>query len=132
VVGHDLRHVGPPPATTRDPSDTELTFDGAPVVLVDTAGIRRKSSSRDRLERYSLLRGIHAMERSDVVLLVIEAPTGVLAQDQHVAGYGLEPGQGPVIEVNQVDLVAPVMRKHGYCGMNLRRQSQFVPSYPAS
>src|SRR5207248_1762883 len=90
LLGDERALVSPTPGTTRDPIDTELMFDGVPVVLVDTAGIRRKSSSRDRLERYSLLRGIHAMERSDVVLLVIEAPTGVLAQDQHVAGYALE------------------------------------------
>src|SRR5438876_228609 len=80
LLGDERALVSPTPGTTRDPIDTELVFDGVPVVLIDTAGIRRKSSSRDRLERYSLLRGIHAMERSDVVLLVIEAPTGVLRE----------------------------------------------------
>src|SRR5256885_16676150 len=94
LLGDERALVSPTPGTTRYPIDPELVFDGVPVVLIDTAGIRRKSSSRDRLERYSLLRGIHAMERSDVVLLVIEAPTGVLAQDQHVAGYALEAGEG--------------------------------------
>src|SRR2546421_4793180 len=93
LLGDERALVSPTPGTTRDPIDTDLIFDGVPVVLIDTAGIRRKSSSRDRLERYSLLRGIHAMERSDVVLLVVEAPTGVLAQDQHVAGYALEAGE---------------------------------------
>jgi len=111
LLGDERALVSPTPGTTRDPIDTELVFDGVPVVLIDTAGIRRKSSSRDRLERYSLLRGIHAMERSDVVLLVIEAPTGVLAQDQHVAGYALEAGKGLVIVVNKIDLVEPAMRQ---------------------
>src|SRR5205823_12362591 len=73
LLGDERALVSPTPGTTRDPIDTELIFDGVPVVLVDTAGIRRKSSSRDRLERYSLLRGIHAMERADAVLLVIDA-----------------------------------------------------------
>src|SRR5260370_42431265 len=85
LLGDERALVSPTPGTTRDPIDTELAFDGVPVVLIDTAGIRRKSSSRDRLERYSLLRRIHAMERSDVVLLVIDASAGVLAQDQPVA-----------------------------------------------
>src|SRR2546430_8267487 len=111
LLGDERALVSPTPGTTRDPIDTELMFDGVPVVLVDTAGIRRKSSSRDRLERYSLLRGIHAMERSDVVLLVIDASAGALAQDQHVAGYALEAGEGVGIVVNKIDLVAPATRK---------------------
>src|SRR5437867_8610457 len=65
LLGDERALVSPMPGTTRDPVDTEMTYDGVPVVLIDTAGIRRKSSSRDRLERYSLLPGIHAMERAD-------------------------------------------------------------------
>ncbi len=115
---------------SRDPTDTELVFDGIPVVLIDTAGIRRKSSSRDRLERYSLLRGIQAMERADVVLLVIEAPSGVLAQDQHVAGYALEAGKGLVIVVNKIDLVEPAMRKPAYWRKALAFDFKFAPYAP--
>src|SRR5256885_12052428 len=101
LLGDERALVSPTPETTRDPIDTELVFDGVPVVLIDTAGIRRKSSSRDRLERYSLLRGIHAMERADAVLLVIDASAGVVAQDQHAAGYALEAGEGPVTRLTQ-------------------------------
>src|SRR5579864_2003965 len=111
LLGDERALVSPTPGTTRDPVDTELVYDGVPVVLIDTAGIRRKSSSRDRLERYSLLRGINAMERADAVLLVIDASAGVLAQDQHVAGYALDAGKGLVIVVNKIDLVEPAMRK---------------------
>src|SRR5436190_10656965 len=110
LLGDERALVSPTPGTTRDPVDTEMTFDGVPVVLIDTAGIRRKSSSRDRLERYSLLRGIHAMERADAVLLVIDAAAGVLAQDQHVAGYALEAGKGLVIVGNKIHPVEPAMR----------------------
>src|ERR1700724_1096914 len=77
-LGDERALVSPLPGTTRDPVDTELMYDGIPVVLVDTAGIRRKSSARDRLEQYSLMRGIHAMERADAVLLVIDASAGVV------------------------------------------------------
>jgi GTP-binding protein len=107
-----------------------MTFDGVPVVLIDTAGIRRKSSSRDRLERYSLLRGIHAMERADAVLLVIEASAGVLAQDQHVAGYALDAGKGLVIVVNKIDLVEPALRKAAYWRKALAGDFKFAPFAP--
>jgi len=130
LLGDERALVSATPGTTRDPVDTELLFDGVPVVLVDTAGIRRKSSSRDRLERYSLLRGISAMERADVVLLVIEAPSGVLAQDQHVAGYALDAGKGLVIVVNKIDLVEPAMRKAAYWQKAMLRQFKFAPFAP--
>jgi GTP-binding protein len=132
LLGDERALVSPTPGTTRDPTDTELVFDGIPVVLIDTAGIRRKSSSRDRLERYSLLRGIQAMERADVVLLLIEAPSGVLAQDQHVAGYALEAGKGLVIVVNKIDLVEPAMRKPAYWRKALVHDFKFAPFAPVA
>ena len=130
LLGDERALVSATPGTTRDPVDTELLFDGVPVVLVDTAGIRRKSSSRDRLERYSLLRGISAMERADVVLLVIEAPSGVLAQDQHVAGYALDAGKGLVIVVNKIDLVEPAKRKPAYWQKALTGEFKFASFSP--
>jgi len=130
LLGDERALVSPTPGTTRDPIDTELVFDGVPVVLIDTAGIRRKSSSRDRLERYSLLRGIHAMERADAVLLVIDASSGVLAQDQHVAGYALEAGKGLVLVVNKIDLVDPADRKPAHWRAALARQFKFAPYAP--
>jgi GTP-binding protein len=130
LLGDERALVSDTPGTTRDPVDTELQFEGVPVVLVDTAGIRRKSSSRDRLERYSLLRGIAAMERADAVLLVIDASAGVLAQDQHVAGYALEAGKGLVIVVNKIDLVEPAMRRPEYWRKALAYQFKFAPYAP--
>jgi GTPase len=130
LLGDERALVSPTPGTTRDPIDTELEFDGVPVVLVDTAGIRRKSSSRDRLERYSLLRGIHAMERADAVLLVIDASAGVLAQDQHVAGYALEAGKGLVIVVNKIDLVPPLERKAAHWRKALAGDFKFATFAP--
>ncbi len=130
LLGDERALVSPTPGTTRDPTDTELIFDGVPVVLIDTAGIRRKSSSRDRLERYSLLRGIHAMERSDAVLLVIDASAGVLAQDQHVAGYALEAGRGLVIVVNKIDLVDAAERKPAHWRKMLAGKFKFASFAP--
>jgi GTP-binding protein len=130
LLGDERALVSSTPGTTRDPVDTELQFEGVPVVLVDTAGIRRKSSSRDRLERYSLLRGIAAMERADVVLLVIDASAGVLAQDQHVAGYALEAGKGLVIVVNKTDLVEPALRRPEHWRKALASHFKFAPFAP--
>jgi len=130
LLGDERALVSPTPGTTRDPVDTELEFEGTPVVLIDTAGIRRKSSHRDRLERYSLLRGIHAMERADAVLLVIDASEGVLAQDQHVAGYALEAGRGLLIVVNKIDLVVPEERKPAHWRSVLTRDFKFAPFAP--
>jgi GTP-binding protein len=131
LLGDERALVSELPGTTRDPIDTSLAFDGLPVVLVDTAGIRRKSSARDRLERFSLLRGIRAMERADAVLLVMDASSGVLAQDQHVAGYALEAGKGLILVVNKVDLVEPGQRKTAAWEKQLRSDFKFVPHAPA-
>ncbi|HVS50608.1 MAG TPA: ribosome biogenesis GTPase Der, partial [Candidatus Dormibacteraeota bacterium] len=130
LLGDERALVSPVPGTTRDPIDTELIYDGIPVVLIDTAGIRRKSSSRDQIERYSLMRGIHAMERADAVLLVLDASAGVLAQDQHVAGYALEAGKGLVIVVNKIDLVPPIERKPAHWRALLARDFKFAPFAP--
>ena len=130
LLGDERALVSELPGTTRDPIDTSLLFDGLPVVLVDTAGIRRKSSARDRLERFSLLRGIKAMERADAVLLVMDASTGVLAQDQHVAGYALEAGKGLLLVVNKVDLVEPAQRRTAAWEKSLRSEFKFVPHAP--
>jgi GTP-binding protein len=130
LLGDERALVSPTPGTTRDPVDTELTFEGVPVVLIDTAGIRKKSSSRDRLERYSLLRGINAMERADAVLLVVDAAAGVVAQDQHVAGYALEAGKGLVIVVNKIDLVEPARRRAAYWQKALAPEFKFATYAP--
>src|SRR5947199_366525 len=130
LLGDERALVSPTPGTTRDPVDTEMTYDGVPVVLIDTAGIRRKSSSRDRLERYSLLRGIHAMERADAVLLVVDASAGVLAQDQHVAGYALEAGKGLVIVVNKIDLVDAAARTPAHWRKALASDFKFAAFAP--
>jgi GTPase len=130
LLGDDRALVSEVPGTTRDPVDTELQFDGLPVVLVDTAGIRRHSSARDRLERVSLLRGIKAMERSDVVLLVLDAATGVLTQDQHVASYALEAGKGLVLVVNKVDLLERPQRRSSVWARELRSDFRFVSHAP--
>src|SRR5919197_3946713 len=127
LLGDERAVVSETPGTTRDPVDTELVFDGLPVVLVDTAGIRRRAAARDRLEHFSLLRGIKAMERADAVLLVLDATTGVLSQDQHVASYALEAGKGLVLVVNKADLLERGERRGPPLGKRLGPPVPFPP-----
>jgi GTP-binding protein len=130
LLGDERAVVSDTPGTTRDPTDTTLLFDGLPVVLVDTAGIRRRSAARDRLEHFSLLRGIHAMERSDAVLLVLDAAEGILAQDQHVADYALEAGKGLVLVLNKVDLLEDGRASVEGLRRQIRAEFRFVPHAP--
>lgn len=130
LLGDDRALVSDVPGTTRDPVDTVMTFDGLPVVLIDTAGIRRRSAARDRLERFSLLRGIKAMERADAVVLVMEATTGIMAQDQHVASYALEAGKGLVLVLNKTDLVEGERKAVAAWRQEVAGQFKFVPHAP--
>ncbi len=107
LLGEDRAIVSDIPGTTRDAFDTSLAFGQGEVILVDTAGIRRrgKVASGPAAERYSTLRALKAIDRADVTVLVIDAVEGLTAQDAHVAGYTVEAGKGLVIAVNKWDLV---------------------------
>jgi GTP-binding protein len=97
--------VSPIAGTTRDAIDSELTFDGQRLVLIDTAGIRRRGKVEKGVEKYSVLRALAAIERSDVTVLVLDASQGVTAQDTHVASFILEAAKSVVVVVNKWDLV---------------------------
>jgi len=105
LLGEERAIVSPIPGTTRDAIDTALTYDGRDVILVDTAGIRRRGRVEPGVEKYSVIRAINAIERSDVVLLVLDATTGVTAQDAHVAGFVLEAWKSVAVIVNKWDAV---------------------------
>jgi GTP-binding protein len=108
LLGEERTIVSEIPGTTRDAIDTRLAWGRSEVVLIDTAGIRRRGrvASGPSAERYSTLRALHALSRADVAVLVIDAVEGLTAQDSHVAGYVIEEGKGLVIAVNKWDLVA--------------------------
>lgn len=105
LAGEDRTMVSEVPGTTRDVVDTLIDYKGTPVLLVDTAGIRRRGRVEQGVEKYSVLRAIHAVERSDVAALLLDASVGVTAQDSHVAGYVLEAAKGLVVVANKWDLV---------------------------
>jgi GTP-binding protein len=93
------------PGTTRDAIDTALTYQGVELVLIDTAGIRRRGKIAAGVEKYSVLRALKAIGRADVVLLLLDATDLVIAQDAHIAGYILEEFKSVVVLVNKWDLV---------------------------
>lgn len=97
--------VSPIPGTTRDALDTPLKWEGHDVVLIDTAGIRRRGRIESGVEKYSVLRAFNAIERADVALLVLDATTGITAQDSHVAGFILDAYKSVAIIVNKWDAV---------------------------
>ena len=107
LLGEERTIVSEVPGTTRDTIDTSLRWGRSEIVLLDTAGIRRrgKVASGPAAERYSTLRSLKAISRADVAVLVIDAVEGLTAQDAHVAGYVVEEGKGLVIAVNKWDLV---------------------------
>jgi GTP-binding protein len=93
------------PGTTRDPVDTAVVVDEEPMILVDTAGIRRRGSVQQGIERYSVLRSMKAIDRADVAVVMTDATEGYTAQDAHVVGHVLEAGKGIVLVINKWDAV---------------------------
>jgi GTP-binding protein len=105
LVGEERSIVSPIPGTTRDAVDTHIEFEGLPVTLIDTAGIRKRGKIEQGVERYSVLRAFKAIERSDVVLLIVDAAEGLTAQDTHIAGYILDAMKSCVVLVNKWDTI---------------------------
>jgi len=105
LVGEERAIVSPIAGTTRDAIDTRIDYEGIPVVLIDTAGIRRRGRIEPGVEKYSVVRSMRSIERADVALLMIDAVEGISAQDAHIAGYILEAWKSTVVVVNKWDLV---------------------------
>jgi GTP-binding protein len=93
------------PGTTRDAIDTEITFKGEKMTLVDTAGLRRRGKIGKELEYWSSLRGLRALERCDVAVLVVDAVEDVVSQDEHIAGFIMEEKKGLIIAINKIDQI---------------------------
>lgn len=105
LLGEERAIVSPIAGTTRDAIDTYLEWEGTPVTLIDTAGIRRRGKIERGVERYSVLRALRAIQRADVALLVIDGVEGVTAQDTHVASIVLDEWASVVVLVNKWDAV---------------------------
>ncbi len=113
--------------TTRDAIDTEIMHEGREYVFIDTAGLRRKSRIKEELERYSIIRAVTAVERSDVVLIVIDAVEGVTEQDAKIAGIAHERGKGIVVVVNKLDAIEKDDKTMKKYENEIRRVLSFMP-----
>ena len=105
ILGEKRLIVSDIAGTTRDAVDTVVKWNGSEYVFIDTAGLRRKSKIKEELERYSIIRTVTAVERADVVILVIDAKEGVTEQDAKIAGIAHERGKGIIIAVNKWDAI---------------------------
>jgi GTPase len=133
LLGYTRTIVSDIPGTTRDAIDTTIPWGRSEVVLIDTAGIRKrgKVASGPAAERYSTLRALKAISRADVAVLVLDAADGLTAQDAHVAGYVVEEGRGLVIAVNKWDIVEDkTHRSFDEFVADLRRELPFIEYAP--
>ena len=105
LLGENRVIVSDVAGTTRDAIDTEIVYNGTEYVFIDTAGLRRKSKIKENIERYSIIRTVAAIERSDVVILMIDATEGVSEQDAKIAGIAHDRGRGLIIAVNKWDAI---------------------------
>ncbi|MCD8501114.1 MAG: ribosome biogenesis GTPase Der [Bacillaceae bacterium] len=106
MLGEERVIVSNIAGTTRDAIDTPFTKDGQDYVLIDTAGMRKRGKVYESTEKYSVLRALKAIERSDVVLVVLNAEEGIIEQDKKIAGYAHEAGRAVIIVVNKWDAIA--------------------------
>ena len=114
IVGAERVVVSDVPGTTRDAIDTPFDFEGQAMLLVDTAGIRRKGRIERGVERHSVQRAEQAVDRADVVILVIDQGEPLAAQDTHIAGYALDHGKGIILAVNKWDLAEDRAARHEF------------------
>lgn len=114
--------------TTRDAIDTILKYNGEEFIIIDTAGMRKKGKVYENIEKYSLMRSMKAIDRSDLCLLVINAEEGIIEHDKHIAGYVLEKGKGLIIVVNKWDkLENPNIKEYT---QKIRNEFQFLSYAP--
>ncbi len=128
LLGEERAIVDDVPGTTRDAIDTLLDFNGQSVLLIDTAGIRRRGRVGVGVERYSVIRALRAVDRADIALLVLDATELLMAQDMHIAGYIQQAFQGIVLIVNKWDLVEAESKTE--CSQYIRSQLKFIPYAP--
>lgn len=130
LVGEERALVSPIPGTTRDAVDTRLMYDGVPLTLIDTAGIRKRGKIEPGVEKYSVLRAHQAIQRADVVLLVVDAEQGITAQDQHIAGFVIDAWKSVIVVVNKWDAIPKDAQTMVEYTRHVRQQLNFLDYVP--
>ncbi len=119
--------VSDTPGTTRDAVDTRFTYDKEDYIVIDTAGMRKKGKIYETIEKYSLIRSLKAIDRSDICVVVISAEEGIIEHDKHIVSYALDAGKGIVLVVNKWDLVTEKEKAMKEWTRLLREDFQFIP-----
>lgn len=127
LLGENRVIVSDIAGTTRDAIDTEILHNGKEYIFIDTAGLRRKNKIKEELERYSIIRTVTAVERADVVLMVIDATEGVTEQDAKIAGIAHECGKGVIIVVNKWDAIEKNDRTMREYESDIRQVLSYMP-----
>ena len=130
IVNEERAIVSNEAGTTRDAVDTVFTYHGNDYVVIDTAGMRKKGRIYERVEKYSLLRSLRAIDRSDVCLIVINAEEGIIEHDKHIAGYAIDAGKAVIIVVNKWDVIEDKDRAMKRWTEDIRNQFQFMNYAP--
>lgn len=130
ILGEDRVIVSDIAGTTRDAIDSQVTYNGQKYVIIDTAGMRKKGKVYETTEKYSVLRALRAIERSDVVLVVINAEEGIIEQDKHIAGYAEEAGRAVIIVVNKWDAIEKDEKTMKEFEEKIRAHFQFLSYAP--
>ncbi|MGE5380560.1 MAG: ribosome biogenesis GTPase Der [Methylocystaceae bacterium] len=130
LLGEERVIVSDVPGTTRDAIDTAFKYEGKDYLLIDTAGIRRKSRVDTATEHYSVIRAFRAIERADVCLIIIDAAEGVTEQDKRIAGYVHEEGRANIIVVNKWDLITKNERTMNEFDKDIREELKFLSYAP--
>ncbi len=130
ILGEERVIVSEIPGTTRDAIDTAIDFEGQQYILIDTAGVRRKSRIKETTERYAVMRALKAVERADVALVVLDAVEGITEQDQRLAGFVHEQGRAAVIVVNKWDLIVKDTRSMQEYDKKIREELKFMAYAP--
>jgi len=130
IIGEERVIVSDIPGTTRDSIDTSLIYQDVPVTIIDTAGIRKRGRIETGVEKYSVLRAMKAIERSDVALLVVDAFEGIKSQDTHIAGYILDEWKSVVVIINKWDLIEKDTHTMGEFTQFIRYELNFMDYVP--
>jgi GTP-binding protein len=130
LLGEERAIVSPIPGTTRDAVDTPITFEGINITLIDTAGIRKRGKIEPGVEKFSVIRSMRAIERSDVALLLLDATEGITAQDAHIAGYILDEWKSVVVLVNKWDAIEKDTYTMEQYTHTIRTDLNFMPYVP--
>lgn len=130
IIGEQRVIVSDIPGTTRDAIDTEFENNGQKYIIIDTAGIRKKSKVSETVEKYSVLRAFTAVERADVCILVIDADKGITDQDIRIAGYAHENNKGMIIIINKWDLIEKDDSTFKKFTDDIRTQFAYMPYAP--